>query len=478
MECMKDGVKCTSCDSNKDLYASQCTHIDPICLTCATSMAKNNSTCQTCGHLIRKVIRRYDLKACLAKEPEKFICKFPVNANRPDNKGGGNGDVKSTAETKFFRKSDKGKWSMYRKAAAKSKMKGDNEWILEHALNEKLCYTGKKQSDPKGYYMVLFDGKRMNEGFVVYPIKYWYDFQKNIHYDTLTIEEAENQMNDQKRNQEGFARWLMKDKQDKVERGVKTRLTIGEDDEDDERDVEWDDVLDNEETKKKTINKNEDSEEEAGDDEKFHPNDDVDEDQDKDKGEEWEHEKEYADDDEQIQDNSHNTSKEDESSESALDDNSDFEDDEGITEAGKQIKMLLKKKFDENDESGKENALEPSANNKEINENDSEHEDVKMVDAQIKLLPTKNATRERREKKRKVVDDGSSKSDSTVMKKSKPSFSLQDICVEFLQSGPKNVNEMHAFLKEQKKRGSRQDELKSIMKRIAQQRNGIFTLRK
>lgn len=53
-------------------------------------------------------------------------------------------------------------------------MKGDNEWILEHALNEKLCYTGKKQSDPKGYYMVLFDGKRMNEGFVVYPIKYWY----------------------------------------------------------------------------------------------------------------------------------------------------------------------------------------------------------------------------------------------------------------------------------------------------------------
>jgi len=60
MEYAKENTKCMKCEAKKDLYASQCKHLDPICITCATVMAKDKTPCPTCLQLVTKVFRVLD----------------------------------------------------------------------------------------------------------------------------------------------------------------------------------------------------------------------------------------------------------------------------------------------------------------------------------------------------------------------------------------------------------------------------------
>lgn len=189
-------------------------------------MAKEKTPCPTCHQLFTKVFRRYELKPCSPGDTIKFLVKFPPKLSgivdlqgaekQPADAG------KSNTDNKYFKKSDRRRWIMYKDGAEgkRNNLKTDTRpWILEN-VKDKGKYKGKaKPVDNNMYYMVQFDGKRMGDPLVVYPIKSWYEFESEIQHKTLTTEEAENIIKSRKRNDEGYSRWIVKEsgENDKME---------------------------------------------------------------------------------------------------------------------------------------------------------------------------------------------------------------------------------------------------------------------
>ena len=85
-------------------------------------------------------------------------------------------------------------------------------------MTDKGNYRSKaKPVDNNMYYMVQFDGKRMGDPLVVYPIKSWYEFESEIQHKTLTTKEAENIINSRKKSDEGYGQWMEKVSRDGLE---------------------------------------------------------------------------------------------------------------------------------------------------------------------------------------------------------------------------------------------------------------------
>lgn len=413
-------------------------------------MAKEKTPCPTCHQLFTKVFRRYELKPCSPGDTIKFLVKFPPKLSgivdlqgaekQPADAG------KSNTDNKYFKKSDRRRWIMYKDGAEgkRNNLKTDTRpWILEN-VKDKGKYKGKaKPVDNNMYYMVQFDGKRMGDPLVVYPIKSWYEFESEIQHKTLTTEEAENIIKSRKRNDEGYSRWIVKES--------------GENDK-----MEYvDGQHENDETRKQKQIKIEDDSDHDEEEKKSNPDEN-----DLPKGEDWEHEGGFTDD-------NLSTSSEDSESEGVPSDMSDFEN-EKVTESGKEMKNILKnERLAVNDV---HEPVEKAENNDEsnaVNEKDcydgkdkrkATKEDVEMKDARNAEKPTTEQKHRKRKatevklqeseahqpsKKAKDTSRGKSQESEAQKKENeKPSLDMQ--LREFLQEG-KDKEEMRSFLRQNAK---------------------------
>lgn len=321
-------------------------------------------------------------------------------------------------------------------------------WILENVKDEGKYRGKQKLVDTNMYYMLQFGGKRIHDSLFAYPIKKWYEFESEIQYKTLTTDEAEKLMKYRKKNEEGHVRKIAKGKgkNDNIE--------------------DVDGQHENDETRKqKQINEENNSDR---DEEKISNPDEND----LPKGEDWEHEKEFTDDDDDLQPVPSASS---EASESDVpSDMSDFET-EKVSEFGKEIKNILKKERlgekdadepvekDENNDAS--NAIDDKDRYDGKDQKKAKKEDDELKDARVAEKPRTEQRQRKRKgtesklqvsetqqalKKAKHTSVGKSQ-ESEAQRKENDGSSFEKLVREFLRDGPKEERAMIDFLKQHTK---------------------------
>ncbi|KAG7959535.1 hypothetical protein I3843_10G075000 [Carya illinoinensis] len=288
---------CSGCGSTADLHGSNCKHMT-LCLTCGKTMAENHGKCSDCGATLTHLIREYIVRVSSSSDKNYFIGRFVT--------GLPNFSKKKTAENK---------WSLHKEGlqgrqltyALREKYK-NKSWLLEDETG-KFQYQGQCEGAQSAtYYLLMMQGKE----FVAIPAGSWYNFNKVAQYKQLTLEEAEEKMNNRKKTADGYERWMMKaannghaafggvervDEKDSVVGGRGHKKTSGKDEEGNVSDKGEEDEEDEVARKNRLgLNKR------VGDDDDEGPRGgalDLDDD-DIEKGDDWEHEEIFTDDDKAV----------------------------------------------------------------------------------------------------------------------------------------------------------------------------------
>ncbi|XP_041028355.1 transcription initiation factor IIF subunit alpha-like isoform X2 [Juglans microcarpa x Juglans regia] len=336
---------CGGCGSTADLYGSNCKHMT-LCLTCGKTMAENRGKCYDCGATLTRLIREYIVRASSSSDKNYFICRFVT--------GLPNFSKKKTAENKWsLHKEGLQGWQLTDTLREKYKNK---PWLLEDETG-KFQYQGQLEGAQSAtYYLLMMQGKEL----VAIPAGSWYKFNKVAQYKQLTLDEAEEKMDNRKKSADGYERWMMKaanngpaafggvervdEKDSGVVGGRGRKKTSGEDEGGNVSDKGEEDEEDEAARKNRLeLNKR------GGDDDDEGPRGgDLDLDDDYiEKGDDWEHEEIFTDDDEAVG----NDPEEREElapevpapPEIKQDEDDEDEDNEegGLSKSGKELKKLL-----------------------------------------------------------------------------------------------------------------------------------------
>ncbi|KAH7298759.1 hypothetical protein KP509_25G058100 [Ceratopteris richardii] len=341
---------CASCGGTSDLYTSVCRHMT-ICISCGKRMAENTTPCRSCGVVLSRLIREYNIKAYPSTKPF-FIGRFLQGVPSFSKKTGV--DLK---------------WIMHREGlqgrqvtdALREKYKG-KPWILNDDQGQQSFQGALEGGQQASYYLLVHHGRE----FLAMPAGAWYNFHKTPTYKQLTLEEAEEQMKNRRRTADGYQRWLMKaantgaaafGEVEKITGGGGGRGGFKRRADDDEEDAAFSDKgeedADEEEDRKNRLGMNkkagdEDEEEPArGDDREF-------DDEEAEKGDDWEHEETFTDDDEAVgndpeerEDNGPELQAPPEIKQEEEDEEREQEDGQpekgGLSESGLELKKLLGK---------------------------------------------------------------------------------------------------------------------------------------
>ncbi|KAJ4876366.1 transcription activator [Raphanus sativus] len=292
--CLTLKPACMGCGSKSDLYGSSCRHMT-LCLKCGKTMAENKAKCLDCGTVLTRLIREYNVRAATPTDKNYFIGKFS-SGGLPNFKKG----------------SDENKWSLRKDIpqgrhftnAQREKLK-NKPWILEDETGE-FQYQGQLEgSQSATYYLLVLQNKE----FVAIPAGSWYNFNKVAQYKQLTLEEAEEKMENRRKTADGYQRWMMKganNGENEKEagggggRGRKNKSSGGEEEEGNVSDRGEEDEEEEASRKKRRLGLNKKSN--ADDDDEEGPSGgDLDmDDDDIEKGDDWEHEEIFTDDDEAV----------------------------------------------------------------------------------------------------------------------------------------------------------------------------------
>ncbi|XP_018842213.2 transcription initiation factor IIF subunit alpha-like isoform X1 [Juglans regia] len=337
---------CSGCGSTTDLYGSNCKHMT-LCLSCGKTKAENHEKCYDCGATVTRLIREYNVRASSSSDKNYFIGRFVS--------GLPNFSKKRSAENK---------WSLQKEGlqgrqltdTLREKYK-NKPWLLEDETGQ-FQFQGQMEGAPSAtYYLLMMQGKE----FAAIPAGSWYNFNKVAQYKQLTLEEAEEKMNNRKRTADGYERWMMKaanngsaafggverpdDKDSGVAGGRARKKMTGDDEEGNVSDKGEED--EEEEVARKNrlgLNKR------GGDDDEEGPRGgDLDlDDDDIEKGDDWEHEEIFTDDDEAVGNDPEEREelapevpappeiKQDED-----DEDEDNGEEGGLSKSGKELKKLL-----------------------------------------------------------------------------------------------------------------------------------------
>ncbi|KAG6418989.1 hypothetical protein SASPL_121197 [Salvia splendens] len=287
---------CGACGSTTELYGSTCKHLT-LCVSCGKSMAEKRSKCYECGTPITRLIREYNVRASSSNDKNYFIARFA--SGLPN-----------------FKKKNENKWTLQKEGlqgrqvtdTLREKFK-DKPWLLEDETGQFQFHGHLEGTQTATYYLLMLQGKE----FVAIPAGSWYNFNKVAQYKQLTLEEAEEKMNNRRKTADGYQRWMMKAANNgaaafgEVEKfdgregasgsGRGRKKTTGDDDEANVSD-RGDEDEDEESARKNRLGLNKKS---GDDDEEGPRGGDLDfDDDDIEKGDDWEHEEIFTDDDEAV----------------------------------------------------------------------------------------------------------------------------------------------------------------------------------
>lgn len=284
---------CSGCGSPSELYGTTCKHLT-LCVSCGKTMAQNHGTCNKCGAPITRLIREYNVRACSTNEKNYFIGRF------------------ATGLPTFSKKRSENKWSLQKEGlqgrqvtdALRERFK-NKPWLLEDESGQSQYHGQPEGAQSATYYLLMLQGRE----FVAIPAGSWYNFNKVAQYKQLTLEEAEEKMNNRRKTADGYQRWMMKaanngpaafgeagkfdDKEGGGGGGGRARRKSGDDEGNasDQGEEDEDDNMD----KKHRPGRNK----KGGDDDEEGPRGgDLDDEDDIEKGDDWEHEEIFTDDDE------------------------------------------------------------------------------------------------------------------------------------------------------------------------------------
>ncbi|RAL44868.1 hypothetical protein DM860_003627 [Cuscuta australis] len=285
---------CSGCGSPSELYGTTCKHLT-LCVSCGKTMAQNHGTCNKCGAPITRLIREYNVRACSTNEKNYFIGRF------------------ATGLPNFSKKRSENKWCLQKEGlqgrqvtdALRERFK-NKPWLLEDESGQSQYHGQPEGAQSATYYLLMLQGRE----FVAIPAGSWYNFNKVAQYKQLTLEEAEEKMNNRRKTADGYQRWMMKaanngpaafgeaGKFDDKEGGGgggggRARRKSGDDEGNasDQGEEEEDDNMD----RKHRPGHNK----KGGDDDEEGPRGgDLDDEDDIEKGDDWEHEEIFTDDDE------------------------------------------------------------------------------------------------------------------------------------------------------------------------------------
>ncbi|AES64460.2 transcription initiation factor IIF subunit alpha [Medicago truncatula] len=384
---------CCGCGVTTGLYGSNCKHMT-LCSTCGKTMAKNRSKCSTCGTTLTRLIREYNVHASSATDKKYFLGRF-MNGLPDFSK----------------KKSAKNKWSL-KKDGLKGRQVTDSTrekyknrpWFLEDETGQSQ-FQGHLEGSQSATYYLLMKGKK-------------YNFNKVAQYKQLTLEEAEEKMNNRKKTADGYQRWMMKaanngpaafgehwklDDKESNAGGGRSRKKTGDDDDEGPSSDKGEEDEDEEVDKKNRHGLNKKS----GYDDDEGPrggdlDDDDDDDYDVEKGDDWEHEEIFTDDDEAPGNDPEEREDLDPEIPAPLeikqDDDDDEEEDEdndeggGLSKPGKELKKLLGR----------------TGGPSESDEEDADDDDVDDEDG----VPAITATKQK-EPKEEPIDSSPSKPTAT-----------------------------------------------------------------
>nr|VDD30898.1 unnamed protein product [Brassica oleracea] len=279
---------CMGCGSRSDLYGSSCRHMT-LCLKCGKTMAENKAKCLDCGTVLTRLIREYNVRAATPTDKNYFIGRFA--SGLPNLKKG----------------SDENKWSLRKDIpqgrqftdAQREKLK-KKPWILEDETGQ-FQYQGQLEGSQSATYYLLV---MQNKEFVAIPAGSWYNFNKVAQYKQLTLEEAEEKMDNRRKTADGYQRWMMKGGESDKEAGGSSgrgrkKSSGGEEEEEGNVSDRGEEDEEEEASRKSRLGLNKKS----NDDDEEGPRGgdlDMDDDDDIEKGDDWEHEDIFTDDDEAV----------------------------------------------------------------------------------------------------------------------------------------------------------------------------------
>ncbi|CAN6867838.1 unnamed protein product [Brassica oleracea] len=279
---------CMGCGSRSDLYGSSCRHMT-LCLKCGKTMAENKAKCLDCGTVLTRLIREYNVRAATPTDKNYFIGRF------------------ASGLPNFKKGSDENKWSLRKDIpqgrqftdAQREKLK-KKPWILEDETGQ-FQYQGQLEGSQSATYYLLV---MQNKEFVAIPAGSWYNFNKVAQYKQLTLEEAEEKMDNRRKTADGYQRWMMKGGESDKEAGGSSgrgrkKSSGGEEEEEGNVSDRGEEDEEEEASRKSRLGLNKKS----NDDDEEGPRGgdlDMDDDDDIEKGDDWEHEDIFTDDDEAV----------------------------------------------------------------------------------------------------------------------------------------------------------------------------------
>ncbi|KAL6200897.1 hypothetical protein ACLB2K_024612 [Fragaria x ananassa] len=360
---------CGGCGSTSDLYGSNCKHMT-LCCACGKTMAENKAKCYDCGAVVTRLIREYNVRASTASEKSYFIGRFVTGLpnfskkKSAENKWTLRKDLSDPRRSKDKDGQDQKKYKDVRPPTEASREKLKNKpWVLEDETGHSQ-YNGQLEGAQSAiYYLLMLQGKE----FSAIPAGSWFNFNKVAQYKQLTLEEAEEKMNNRKKTQDGYERWMMKsgtngpgplgEKEPSVASAKGRKKMTGDDDEGNFSDKGEED--EDEETARKNrvgLNKKGGDDE---DDEGGNEDDDLDDDS-SEKGDDWEHEEIFTDDDEAVGINPEEREEFEPEVPAPPEIKQDDDDDDanegegGLSKSGKELKKLLGRSGGLNDSDGED----------------------------------------------------------------------------------------------------------------------------
>ncbi|GAV65203.1 TFIIF_alpha domain-containing protein [Cephalotus follicularis] len=337
---------CSGCGSTTDLYGSSCKHMT-LCLNCGKDMATNRAPCIDCGVTITRLIREYNVRASPSTDKNYFIGRFVT--------GLPNFSKKKNAENKWVLHKE-GLQGRQVTDTLREKYK-NKPWLLEDETGQSQYQGHLEGAQSATYYLLMMQGKE----FVAIPSGSWYNFNKVAQYKQLTLEEAEEKMNNRRKTADGYQRWMMKaanngpaafgevekfDEKDSGAAGGRGRKKTGGDDDEGHVSDRGEEDEEEEAARKSRFGLNK----RVGDDDEEGPRGgDLDlDDDDIEKGDDWEHEEIFTDDDEAVgndpeerEDLAPEVPAPPEIKQDEEDEDEDEEKEGGLSKSGKELKKLL-----------------------------------------------------------------------------------------------------------------------------------------
>ncbi|XP_062013006.1 transcription initiation factor IIF subunit alpha-like [Rosa rugosa] len=393
---LKPSCQVRGCGSTSDLYGSNCNHMT-LCFSCGKSMAENKAKCIQCDAIVTRLIREYNVRReSTVNNKNYFIGRFGTG-------------LPNFSKTK---NPSQNKWSLRKDLQDPRKNKEEQKtkpWVLDELTGQSRYQGHQEGAQSASYYLLMKQGKE----FSAVPAGSWFNFNKVAQYKQLTLEEAEEKMNNrQKTNRDGYKRWIMKF-------GNGPEKVTGDDGGGGEGN--FSDNEEEETTRKRyrlgSLNKiggdgDDDEDNLIGANEDGDLNDDG-----SDKGSDWEHEEIFSDDDEAVGNPDEQEDFEHEAPappETKQDDDGN-EEEAGLTESGRELKKLLGR-------SGGLNGIDEEEEDEDDDDEDDMDEDIgllppapKQKDAPKQLEPFDNrSTKPVTKGKRKLDSDQANKASNTA----------------------------------------------------------------